>query len=127
MRALIISGALALIVAGCAIGAQHERGVERSSARATIEKRRICTITKSIDAAAFCKTPKRCPEIDTCAEAYFRYTTCKEWPRDGGVAGKPNGIPCEKRCGRTALAMARKIRERPFLPPMRTTEICDAS
>ena len=85
---------------------------------------RIKTLAETKD--EFCKREKTCPLITTCGEAYYRYTHCREFERDGGVAGPMNGIPCQKLCGRTALEMAEKIRaEPPFSPPMKDgTEDC---
>jgi len=69
---------------------------------------------------------KTCPQIATCGEAYYRYTTCREIVRDGGVAGERNCIPCENVCGNTPLAMAAKISsERPFSPPPKTFNTCE--
>jgi hypothetical protein len=69
---------------------------------------------------------KTCPQIATCGEAYYRYTTCGEIERDSGVPGVRNGIPCEKVCGKTPLAMAAKIRsEPPFSPPPKSIKTCE--
>jgi hypothetical protein len=107
-------------LAGCALDAPAKQAAPR---KIIVEKQRTCTVTTApISKAEFCATPKDCPSITTCGEAYFRYTTCGEVLRDG----QRNGIPCENRCGKTPLAMAEKIRsEAPFALPMRTATICD--
>jgi hypothetical protein len=118
-----VVSAIAIVVSltACASDAPSKQGVR------IVEKRRTCTVTTApISKAEFCATPKACPAITTCGEAYFRYTACSELVRDGGVAGQMNGIPCENVCGKTALAMAAKIRgEGPFLLPMRTSTVCN--
>ena len=110
-----------LLVPGCAPEAPSER------MRTKIVKR-YCTTTVGPD-VAFCETKRNCPEIATCAEAYYRYTTCKHLWLDGGAAvprdGQPNGIPCENRCKRDALAMAKEIRDGPFSPPTLASTVCD--
>ena len=73
---------------------------------------------------------RNCPQIVTCGEAYYRYTTGGHMWLDGGAAvprdGQPNGIPCENMCGKDAMLMAGKIRsEPPFSPPPQTTTLCN--
>ena len=112
---------IASILAACASDAPTKQGVR------IVEKRRTCTVTNApITKAEFCATQKACPTISTCGEAYYRYATCGEDLRDGGVAGERNGIPCQKLCGMTALEMAQRVRsELPFSPPMRSITVCD--
>jgi hypothetical protein len=102
---------------------------------------RQCTTIKPIDDEVLCRDHKYCkqnPEM-TCAEAFYRLTHCarvaNEADRhrwlDGGAAlrkddqpnksGQPNGIPCQGRCGGTALEMKRAIAANPFFPPTTTT------
>lgn len=111
---------IVVILSGCAVEPPAPKLV-------AVFKQRTCTITiRPMSKSEFCRTPKSCPDISTCGEAYYRYTMCREIERDGGVAGSRNGIPCEKMCGRTALEMAAKISgESPFSPPMKSEAVCN--
>jgi hypothetical protein len=103
-------------------------------------KTRTCRITMIVDTDV-CRTKKTCGEIETCAEAYYRYTTCGDFSLDARPLGsnvpppegQPNGIPCEQQlrggrpgCGKTALNMAAKIRSEPPFSPFKATDpVCD--
>jgi hypothetical protein len=126
--------ALSIVASGCAFSDREAVAPVRKIVK--VEKTRTCTTTIRPD-PAFCDTKRNCPQIDTCAEAYYRYTTCGHRWLDGGVApregtspdGKPwqepDGIPCEvKKCGKDALTMARIIEARPFSPPMKPETVC---
>jgi hypothetical protein len=116
-----------LLMSACASNAPPDRvtASSRTKVVSTENRRKCATIIAPLNKANFCATPRDCPAITTCGEAYYRYTTCGEVDRDGGVAGKHNGIPCEKLCGKTALEMAEKIRsEPPFSPPAQMTTVC---
>jgi len=123
---------VALILSGCAVD-ELEPIVRTKIVKEYIRepgKTRTCTVTtRPMTKQEFCSMgEKTCPRIATCGEAYYRYTTCGEIERDGGVAGERNGIPCENVCGKTPLAMAEKIRsESPFSPPPKTLNTCDGS
>ena len=101
---------VALLTAGCAT----------EPTTRVVTKTRHCTTTVApMSKNEFCSAKKNCPVIETCGEAYFRYTSCGHLWLDGGAAvprdGQPNGIPCEKMCGKDALASAGRIRsELPF-------------
>jgi hypothetical protein len=122
---------VALLLSGCAYSQPS------ASRRAVVVKeQRTCTTRTPIDDADFCRLKKYCtknPEM-TCAEAHYRLTHCARFGPDidhiwldGGVAGKRNGIPCEDRCGGTALDMKYVIAREPFYPPTKTTRDCRAS
>jgi hypothetical protein len=121
---------MALLVSGCAY---NQSPAPRTAV--IVKERPTCTATSPQEDADFCRDRKYCtknPEM-TCAEAYYRLTHCARFGPDfdhawldGGVANKKNGIPCEDRCGGTALAMKKVIAEHPFYPPTNTTHVCDA-
>src|SRR5262245_25260915 len=99
MRVLVC---VALLVSGCALGPQASN-VGRTAAPA---KPRTCTVTVAPDSKQFCAEPKKtCQQIDTCGEAYYRYTICGDLSLDGRPlgpdvppsTGQPNGVPCEDR------------------------------
>jgi hypothetical protein len=113
---------VAIFVSGCAV---DPRLATRS---VTAFKPRTCTVTmRPMTNQEFCGLgEKACSQIATCGEAYYRYTTCKEIERDGGVIGERNGIPCQNVCGNTPLVMAAKIRsELPFSPPLKVLKTCE--
>ena len=135
---------VALITSGCAFDPPPAPTVRTKTITKTITEFRprtcnITTVPTSKD--EFCANKRTCGQIDTCGEAYYRYTTCGDLSLDARPlganvpppVGQPNGIPCEERlaagrsgCGKTALAMAAKIRsEPPFSPPPKRTEVCD--
>jgi hypothetical protein len=119
--------AAVVVMAGCAFS-EREAAAPVQPKPVRVVKTRTCTTTVQAE-PAFCATRKNCPEIPTCAEAYYRYTTCGHLWLDGGVApreGKePDGIPCEVgKCGGNALAMASAIRAQPFTPPTRSATVC---
>lgn len=91
-----------------------------------VTKTRHCTTTIApMSHNEFCRVELRCDVVTSCGEAYYRYTACDEWKRDGGVAGERNGIPCQKLCGKNAMEMATRIKgEAPFTPPMRKVTAC---
>jgi hypothetical protein len=111
---------LTVLVVGCAS--------ERPAPAPIKIVKKQCTTTVKPD-EAFCSTRKNCPQIETCGEAYYRYTTCRHLWLDGGVApreGKePDGIPCEVRCSGNALEMAKAIRDKPFSPPTTASTVCN--
>jgi hypothetical protein len=116
---------VALFLSGCAV--DPPAPIIRTKI-VTEFKTRMCTLTtRPMTKQEFCGMgEKACPEINTCGEAYYRYTTCREIIRDGGVAGERNGVPCQNVCGKTPLEMAAKIRsEPPFSPPPKSTNSCD--
>jgi hypothetical protein len=125
LRVALVLSAAVLFVAGCA-HSDRETAAPVRNKTAKVEKARACTTTLRPD-PAFCATEGRCRHIKTCAEAYYRYTVCREIERDGGVAGDRNGIPCQNLCGKTALTMANAIRAQPFTPPTRSETVCSPS
>jgi hypothetical protein len=133
LRVVVAVSAAVLFVAGCASDREAAPPVQTKIVK--VEKMRTCTTTFKPD-PSFCERRVNCPEIKTCAEAYYRYTTCRHLWLDGGVApregGEPDGIPCERgepggpkyKCGPNALAMANAIRAQPFTPPTRSEAFC---
>jgi hypothetical protein len=143
---LVVAGFFVLagiLLSGCAgLSSSRYKAVPVAS---TKEPTRICRTVRPKDDAEICKEHKYCdrnPEM-TCAEAYYRLTHCARagnerdnhrW-LDGGIAlrkddepnrrGQPNGIPCEDRCGDTALKMKIAIAAQPFFPPTTTTKGCN--
>lgn len=125
--------AVMLLTGGCASDLPAQRSFSSPPRTITktviVEKRRTCTVTvRPLTKLEFCsRGPRACSDRSmTCGEAYYRYTTCGEDARDGGVAGDRNGIPCQVICGNTALQMATRIKaEEPFSPPTQTTTVCD--
>jgi hypothetical protein len=117
-------------------GSAHVRLRDRCSARADGSRRvvsaqtNIVTVkqrcTTTIKTEDICAKPKPCYLIETCAEAYYRYTVCKDLSLDGGSGYPRNGIPCQKLCSEKAqaLEMANKIIERPFSPQARSETAC---
>jgi hypothetical protein len=130
-----VSGVSVLFMYGCATDAPPEPVAKRAApARSnivTVKER--CTTT--VKPENICAQPKSCYKIETCAEAYYRYTTCNDRSLDDEPLGpnvphkqdQPNGIPCEKKCGTNALTMANKIMERPFSPSMRSETVCSSA
>jgi hypothetical protein len=135
-----------LLMSGCAFDPPTERvSVVRPKTITKSEfKTRACTITTApMSKEEFCAptNKKTCQQIETCGEAYYRYTTCGDLSLDAvplgskvpPPEGQPNGVPCEQRlasgragCGKDGLAMAAKIRaEPPFSPPPKVTKVCD--
>ncbi len=91
--------------------------------RIVVEKTRTCTTT--LKAADACAVRKTCDQIATCAEAYYLLTACKgNNLLDGGSGYPSNGIPCEAKCGSTAISMTEKIRASPFAPPTSSETVC---
>src|SRR5262245_37440858 len=124
LRVLSALAAAVLFAAGCSHSDRETTAPVRTKI-VKAEKTRTCTTTVRPD-PAFCAKEKLCPAIQTCAEAYFRYTVCREIERDGGVAGDRNGIPCQNLCGKTALTMAAAIRAQPFSPPTQSETVCSS-
>jgi hypothetical protein len=135
---------VALLLSGCAIDPLP--AVRTITKVVTVkEPGRTCRIeTRPMTSAEFCTTEKKCGQIGTCAEAYYRLTVCGHRWLDGGAAvrkdgepnrkGEPDGIPCEQElCGRGgARGMVAKIRaeqaagKQPFSLPMAPAkEKCD--
>jgi hypothetical protein len=96
--------------------------------RVTEFKMRTCAITlRPMSKEEFCSQgQKDCSSI-TRGEAFYRFTVCGESERDGGIAGKKNGVPCQNACGNDTLDMVKKLRsEMPFSPPLvPTARLCD--
>ena len=121
-----------LILFGCATGTPPEPEAKRvAPARTKIVKvGQTCTTT--LEPENICAHPRHCYEVKSCAEAYYRFTVCKDLSLDDSPLGKdvphkpgqPNGIPCEKQCGRDALTMADRIREQPFSPRQLSVTVC---
>lgn len=122
MFRVLSAAAFCLILGACAFE-PAPAPVQSRLKTVTITKTRVCTTT--LQPQDVCKTPKSCPHITTCGEAYYRLTTCREALRDGGVAGVRNGIPCEDKCGATAVEMADRIAKQPYTPPAVSTTVCD--
>ena len=131
--------AVAMITSGCAYFDREAAAPVRTKI-VKVTTTQTCTKTVQPD-PKFCapENEKNCPDITTCAEAYYRYTTCKHKWLDGGQAprkgkspdGKewkePDGIPCEDKCKDTALKMANEIRDKPFSLPTRSETVCTPS
>ena len=76
-RVLSILGAI--IVAGCAVDPSTQIVITKTVTKVVTVKEpgRTCRIeTRPMTSADFCATKKYCPEITTCAEAYYRLTVC---------------------------------------------------
>jgi hypothetical protein len=103
-----------LFVGGCASGEPPEPEARRLAPVRT----RIVTCTTTVERENVCRLPKNCPQIDTCAEAYYRLVTCGHKWLDGAPK---NGVPCERKCGGTAEARERQIANEggPFIPKTR--------
>jgi hypothetical protein len=112
----LVSGVSVLFLYGCATDAPPEPVAKRAApARpivVTVKER--CTTT--IKPENICAQPKPYYKIETCAEAYYRYTVCKDLSLDGGKGYPRNGYPCQDKCSKDALTMVDKIIERPFTP-----------
>jgi hypothetical protein len=121
-----VVGVAALLMFGCATDAPREpmaRRVVSAQTKIVTVKQRCTTTIKTED---ICAKPQPCYLIETCAEAYYRYTVCKDLSLDGGSGYPRNGIPCQKLCSEKAqaLEMANKIIERPFSPQARSEIAC---
>jgi hypothetical protein len=113
----------ALLLSGCAYDAAPKQAVRTK----IVEKHRTCPTAQRVEDE--CATKKHCTkDTMTCAEAYYRLTTCGHSWLDGGVAiprdGQPNGIPCEDVCGKSAKSMTDAIKRAPFSPRMTTSTDC---
>ena len=64
-------------------------------------------------AAAFDCVEKKCPQMESCAEAYHHLTVCGEAVRDRDN----DGIPCENVCGKTLDEMKQRLRPPPNTEP----------
>lgn len=53
------------------------------------------TYAPSTSSSYSCSISKTCPEMNSCAEAYFYLNTCGDSARDGDN----DGVPCEDICG----------------------------
>jgi hypothetical protein len=90
--------------------------------------REKCTTTIEPDPDKVCRHPKHCYQIDTCAEAYYRYTVC----RDTSLDRNDDGVPCSRElrggsgCSRDSKAfeMANRIRAQPFVVPTKEEKSC---
>jgi len=69
-----------------------------------------CTIVLGRPAVAFDCVEKKCPEMESCAEAYYHLEVCGEAARDADN----DTIPCEALCGKTVDEYRR--RRGPALP-----------
>jgi hypothetical protein len=118
--------AAALLMAGCAADAPPEPVARRVAPARTkiVTIKQSCTTT--IKPENVCAQPKRCYEIETCAEAYYRYTVCGDLSLDGGKGYPRNGIPCQDKCRTRAdpLVMADEIIKQPFSPQTRSETKC---
>jgi hypothetical protein len=136
---LRVAFCVALLTSGCAIHPQPSPPA-RTKIVTLKETGRTCRVTtRPATTDEFCSTPKNCPQISSCAEAYYRLTVCKHEWLDGGTArgtyekpngnGQPNGIPCEDKCGSDARAMVMRIwaqeKENHFTLPVVTSEKCN--
>jgi hypothetical protein len=88
----------ALLLSGCASDAPPEPVAKRVAPARTqiVAAKQTCTTT--IKPEDVCARRKRCYEIETCAEAYYRYTVCKHLSLDGGSGYPRNGVPCQDKC-----------------------------
>jgi hypothetical protein len=132
---------VATVASGCALDPQPSPPA-RTKIVTVKEPGRICRVTtRPTTKEEFCASSKNCPQISSCAEAYYRLTVCKHEWLDGGAArgtydkpnsnGQPNGVPCEDQCGGDARAMVKRIwaqeGEKHFSLPVVTSESCDLS
>jgi hypothetical protein len=113
-RVLSILSVSAIVAAGCALDPPAPIVMTKTVTKVVPvnEPASTCRIeTRPMTSAEFCAKKKNCPEIETCAEVYYRLTVCGHRWLDGGTAvrgepnrrGEPDGIPCEKgRCGAAA-------------------------
>jgi hypothetical protein len=125
---------LAALLSGCAYSQSVAPPAPRRAV--IVKEQRTCTATARQNDADLCRAHKHCtknPKSEmSCAEAYYRLTHCARFGPDddhawldGGVAGKRNGIPCEDRCGKTALEMKQSIAAQPYYPPTTTLRTCN--
>lgn len=121
MRRVSFLVGLIAFVGGCA---GETRIVTKTVKIETVQTCRVTT--RPMKQSTFCRHVKYCHQL-SCAEAYFRYTACRQTERDGGTAGRKNGVPCQAACGKDALQMADRIRQNPFELPMVTTRTCTQS
>jgi hypothetical protein len=141
---LRVIACVALLIAGCAVDPPAPVVQTKTITKiVTVREPQVCEVTERPQTASeFCATVKRCGQIATCAEAYYRLTVCNHRLLDGGTArkkdeqptkhGEPDGVPCEAElCGRGgATMMAARIRQefaagkQPFVLPMTKTREC---
>lgn len=124
-----------LLMAGCATSTPPAPVAKRAAPAQTkiVTVKQTCVTTTK--PANSCAQPKPCSMIETCAEAYYRFTVCKDRSLDDGPLGEraanktdqSNGIPCERKCGRDAVTMADRIRAQPFSPPMHAETTCGSA
>ena len=94
-----------------------------------VERTRTCTVTQEPEDV--CSIDKKCGQIKTCAEAFYRMAVCRHYELDGNPlpdappkAGQPNGIPSATQCSKTVTDMRAPIKAQPFTPPTRTVTTC---
>ena len=132
---------VALLTSGCATEPSAPRTITKVVylPRPPGPDGQVCEHTfRPMDSAELCSSRKYCTTDKemTCAEAYYRLTHCANvantadnhaWLDGGDVRRKdeapnkrnePDGLPCEDRCGSSALAMRRAVAAKPFHPPL---------
>lgn len=96
-----------------------------------VVRTQTCTrIEKPLD-VCLRQPSKNSSQVTSCAEAYYLLTICKNANLDARPLGlnsprweEANGIPCQNRCGTSAMAMLNSIASAPYTPPLTTDYSC---
>lgn len=73
---------------------QYHKHTAKKKAAKVVAKTKAKVITKKFSTSFSCAVKKTCPQMVSCAEAYFYLNTCSAKARDADK----DGVPCEDIC-----------------------------